>query len=374
MKILIVSTTQGCSWGGAEEVWFHMAALALAEGHDLMLAADWQICQSAQVGELFEKGMKVSRRKFLRPAKFYFVKQQIRPDHAACLSFEPNVCLINAGSPLDLQFNPGLKVFCSKLKCPQIFLCHFNSDRLNMSRRQELAADFKKMNRFVFVCEENRRQLEVQLAKRFDNAEVIPNGCRFQIAAPLPYPNFDEFRFANVARLDTSWKGQDLLPSVLEAPCWRERGIQVDLFGSGSDGPYINELIRLHGLEKNMRVAGYERDLVKIWSNRHLLLLPSRGEGMPLSMIEAMMCGRPVVATDVGGIPEILEDGVTGFLAEAPTKKSFAHAMERAWNARHNWPAMSMAAHEKAKELTVAQPEKRLLGTVLQVASEHGQA
>lgn len=57
--------------------------------------------------------------------------------------------------------------------------------------------------------------------------------------------------------------------------------------------------------------------------------MPSRFEGLPLAMVEAMLCARPVVATDVAGHAEIIEDGVTGFLADAPTAGSMAAALER---------------------------------------------
>lgn len=52
----------------------------------------------------------------------------------------------------------------------------------------------------------------------------------------------------------------------------------------------------------------------------HVLVMPSRYEGLPLAMVEAMLCARPVVATDIASHREIIEDDVvTGFLADAPT-------------------------------------------------------
>ena len=62
-----------------------------------------------------------------------------------------------------------------------------------------------------------------------------------------------------------------------------------------------------------------------------MLVMPSRFEGLPLAIVEAMLCARPVVATDVAGHAEVVEDGVTGFLADAPTVGAIAAALERCW-------------------------------------------
>jgi glycosyltransferase involved in cell wall biosynthesis len=55
---------------------------------------------------------------------------------------------------------------------------------------------------------------------------------------------------------------------------------------------------------------------------------------MPLTVIEAMFCGRPVVATKAGGIPEVVRDGVTGFLAPACAVECIDEALERMWRQR----------------------------------------
>ena len=61
-----------------------------------------------------------------------------------------------------------------------------------------------------------------------------------------------------------------------------------------------------------------------------------------------MLCGRAAVVTDVGGNAEWIEDGQTGFVAEAATAKSFGRALERAWLARGEWEKMGIGARSKA--------------------------
>lgn len=84
-------------------------------------------------------------------------------------------------------------------------------------------------------------------------------------------------------------------------------------------------------------------------------------EGMPLVIVEAMLCGRPCVATNVGGITEWVEDGQSGFIANAVTIGAFDAAMEKAWAAREQWPAMGQYAHNRAMQMYNPEAGRSLL-------------
>jgi glycosyltransferase involved in cell wall biosynthesis len=73
-------------------------------------------------------------------------------------------------------------------------------------------------------------------------------------------------------------------------------------------------------------------------------------------MVEAMMCARPVIATDVAGHSEIIEDGVTGFLAKAPTVASVAEALERGWARRAEFEEIGLAAARSIRKIVPADP------------------
>jgi glycosyltransferase involved in cell wall biosynthesis len=103
----------------------------------------------------------------------------------------------------------------------------------------------------------------------------------------------------------------------------------------------------------------------------HLLVLPSRSEGTPLALVEAMLCARPAVVTDVGGNADWVEDDQTGFVAEAPTAKSFGAALERAWAARAKWQIMGKQARDNAVIKFDKSAGKSLLKVLLE-ASSHG--
>ena len=73
-------------------------------------------------------------------------------------------------------------------------------------------------------------------------------------------------------------------------------------------------------------------------------------------MVEAMLCARPVLTTNVGGHSEIVVDGVTGFLSESPTVASWARDMERLWTNRSNLENMGKAGAKRIRELVPTDP------------------
>ena len=94
----------------------------------------------------------------------------------------------------------------------------------------------------------------------------------------------------------------------------------------------------------------------EIWKTNHVLVLTSRYEGLPLAIVEAMLLARPVLATDVAGNGEVVEDGVTGILAEAATLNSVERALERLWERRADLQQMGIAGAQRIRRVVNARP------------------
>jgi glycosyltransferase involved in cell wall biosynthesis len=220
----------------------------------------------------------------------------------------------------------------------------------------------------IFVADQNRRQAVRQFGVELDRAAVFygPLRKRLEMAIPMP-PVGSGVVFSCVARLDLLWKGQDILLEVLAADIWRERECSLRIFGTGTDRDHLASLVRHFGLEERVQFTGYVEKMEDIWRDSHVMVLPSRGEGTPLATLEAMMCGRPVVTTDVGGNREVLEEGKTGWIADAATPQSFALALERCWHAQNSWRHMGIDAHLKAVEVADSDPSSGLLGILEQL-------
>ena len=98
------------------------------------------------------------------------------------------------------------------------------------------------------------------------------------------------------------------------------------------DGPERESLVRLAsqlGIKGRLTMAGFQRDTKPYYSLATLLAVSSRTEGSPNVVLEAMAAGLPIAATAVGGIPEILEHGVTGLMAPSRNPDAMADAILR---------------------------------------------
>jgi glycosyltransferase involved in cell wall biosynthesis len=93
-----------------------------------------------------------------------------------------------------------------------------------------------------------------------------------------------------------------------------------------------------------VRFHGFIEDTASIWNDHHGLILPSRCEGLPLVVVEAMLSSRLPIVTDVAGNREVIEDGETGFLAGGANENALDDVMERAWQRRTEWRLISQRA------------------------------
>ncbi|GAB6059668.1 glycosyltransferase family 4 protein [Desulfonatronum parangueonense] len=112
------------------------------------------------------------------------------------------------------------------------------------------------------------------------------------------------------------------------------------IIGSGQEQDRLKQICAETGLNENVHFVGFQSDMSRWYPLLDLVVLPSLSEGLPNAAMEAMLFGRSVVATNVGGIPEVVEHGVTGSLVPPCD----AHAMSRAILAYLADPPM-MAAH-----------------------------
>ena len=173
---------------------------------------------------------------------------------------------------------------------------------------------------------------------------------------------------ACVGRLNVDDKGQEVLIECLACDPWRSRDWELRLYGKGRDDAYLKKLARHRGIAERVIFCGHVGDVHLIWRDNHLNVMASRNEGTPLALVEAMLCGRPSVVSDVGGNAEWVVEPRNGFIAEAPSVRSFGAALERAWTARADWKAIGKAAHHDALGLIDPTPGKSLLKLVTAAA------
>ncbi|MFT7670723.1 MAG: glycosyltransferase involved in cell wall biosynthesis [Planctomycetota bacterium] len=122
-------------------------------------------------------------------------------------------------------------------------------------------------------------------------------------------------------------KGQDLALQALASPAI-SKDLQLMVVGHGETLGELKSLARSLGVEERVAFLGFREDVPELLAASDFLLLPSRWEGMPYIVIEAMAAGLPVVATPVDGARDLVQPNKTGVLAADSTSDAIAKALE----------------------------------------------
>ncbi len=138
----------------------------------------------------------------------------------------------------------------------------------------------------------------------------------------------DEFLVLQVARLNTI-KDHATAIRALAAAIPSCPHMRLALVGDGPERQNIETQIAAHKLEKHVTMLGQRRDVADLLAAADAFLLTSVSEGIPVTIIEAMATGLPVVSTAVGGVPELISHGESGLVAPAGDDAQLAEALVR---------------------------------------------
>lgn len=259
---------------------------------------------------------------------------------------------------------------CIELQIPYIIICQKAVDFFwpQVQDRAYMKETLLKAKHCFFVSKHNLNLTEEQFGIRLPNSAVIFNPIKCDIS-PLPFPSTaDGIRLACVGRYFVIDKGQDILLRVLSHDKWRQRNIHVSFYGSGPDKDGLIELANLLAI-KQVSFLNHENDVNEIWKNHHALILPSRSEGLPLAVIEAMALGRLVITTNQGGSKEIIEHKITGYIADA-TEKDLDETMEHAYHQLENWERIGKLASAEIARRIPESPEIHFAKIITRILNE----
>jgi glycosyltransferase involved in cell wall biosynthesis len=362
--ILFISTMADSPFGGCEELWTQTARLLAKQTVPVAASVRGWPLIDRRIRELSRFGVDVRPRPFKhslmsRARRYASGKTQFVFDIERTFGNAlVGLVVISNGA----TFPPiELVELCIKKNWPFVTIAHQNLPGYWPS--DDIAAKLRKAlpfaRRCFFVCEANRVLAEWKLGCDLDNAEVIRNPVTtIEIKAPIPWPPNaleQELRMACVGNLFPDEKGQDILLEVLANPLWASRNWQLVFYGAGPNRDILERLVERLKLSSKVSFGGYVA-VNSIWRENHLLVMPSRREGLPLTIVEAMWCGRPIVATNVGGISEVVKDGITGFLAQSAVTQSFGEALERMWAHRSRLQEMGTLASVTIREMIADDP------------------
>lgn len=327
MRILYVITA--AEWGGAPLHVHQLMEYMVKQGHEVGLVAAPEPRLMAGAGAL---GVKVfPNPHFVRPVRPWEDLRALWPVFRAIGAFNPD--LVHAHST---KAGYAARLACAVLRKPVVFTAHgwaFTEGRSLWKRKllawvERLAA---KVTAKIICVSEHDRELAVQwnVAKP-EKLALVHNGID-----PRPFLEGGGASLREALGL----KGSVVLTFVgrlapqkdpltlVEAVKTLPDGVLL-VVGDGELRPQVEKYVQEQGLEERVRLLGERSDVPGILAGSDIFVLSSRWEGLPYTIIEAMMAGLPVVSTKVGGVPELVEDGVTGFLVPPEDPPALAEALQ----------------------------------------------
>lgn len=192
-------------------------------------------------------------------------------------------------------------------------------------------------------------------AKLCITADLIPAGKVTRIWNGIDLSQFrftgprDELVAMAVARLSAEKDFPTLLRAMtLVLP--RVPGLKLKIVGDGPERAALEALATELKLNDAVQFLGERRDVPELLTQAGFFVTSSLTEGISLTLLEAMAVGLPVVATNVGGNPEIVVDGETGRLAPAANPQALAEAIVRMCEERSQWPELGRAGCDRVAE------------------------
>jgi glycosyltransferase involved in cell wall biosynthesis len=341
----------GHPWGGSEELWVKMAHDQLQTGGNVYCSIfGWNKDLPAKIEQLKKAGCVIlKRRRFQYPelykkpwGKLVEKTNALKQLKKALSVSHPDTIIVSMGGFCDLEVDL-YRQFLLSVDVPYELIVHVNPENyyLPYSKIHETVKICQKARKVWFV---SHRLMEIatrQTGYSFPNGGIIKNPVNMSQTGILPWPDTKPVQMASVGRLEASVKGHPVLFQALAQPEWQERDWHLNLYGTGPDETYYRHLIKAFNLSSKCTFHGFTNDIRnEIWAKNHLLVMPSYYEGLPIALVEAMLCGRTAVVTNVGGNAEVLKDNETGFISEGVHLSSFNDALNRAWTKTKDWKEM----------------------------------
>jgi glycosyltransferase involved in cell wall biosynthesis len=168
-------------------------------------------------------------------------------------------------------------------------------------------------------------------------------------------------------------KGHELLLRSFGRLAERFRRLYLVCFGEGGLRATLERRIESLGLASQVRLAGFRTDIAELVPELDLLVHPAEREGLGVAVLEAMAAGVPVVACSVGGVVDLIEDGVTGLLVRPGDELGLADAIQRVLTDSALSTRLADSARRVAEaEFSVARMVEANLEIYRQVRREHG--
>ncbi len=226
------------------------------------------------------------------------------------------------------------------------------SDRGPYTRIRNWSAEWLSCalaTRVVALAEHDRRVLVDRRMCSPGKLSVIHNSHRLAVADLEPREANDALRLVFVGRV-VDQKGLEHAIAALPLISAAEPGVTLTIVGEGERLAPALQLAETLGVGHLVLAVGYQRDPVQYIRDADIVVVPSIYEPFGIVAVEAMALGRPVVASGVGGLSEVVDDGHTGRLVPPADPRALASAVLNIWQRADRGAGMGRAGQKRAEQ------------------------
>ncbi len=196
--------------------------------------------------------------------------------------------------------------------------------------------------------------------KNPERVKTIYNGLKFEEGLELKKIGTGK-SIVTAGRL-VPWKGFDVLINLMnDLPDW-----ELTIIGDGPDMGSLNLLVKRHKLEERIHLVGSvsREEVFKIYQQAELFILNTSFESFSFQVVEAMSVGLPVIVTNVGSLPELVDDGQQGILVEPNNKIQILDAIKKIDSDKNFREVLSKNAKEKARQFSISRTVDNLVNLI----------
>jgi glycosyltransferase involved in cell wall biosynthesis len=340
----ILHTESSLGWGGQEWRVFLELNWMRQRGHQVWLAAP-------QHSEVFQRSVKAG----IPTLEITFQRSSFFVEAAQLVKFiaRENIDIVNTHSSRD----GWLGGIASRLARAPIVI---------RSRHIEVDYDTPLLARIAFefladyvltTSAKIRERLVREVGLDPSRVECLPTGVDFSRFSPDAQSTVreelglaDSIPLVGMIAVLRSWKGHADFIQAARLVLEKKPETHFIIAGGGPGRDYVLELITEANLDKKISFLGYREDIPEILAALSMLVLPSIAhEGIPQVILQAQAMGKPVIGSNIGGIPDVVEDGVTGLLVPPQNPQQLANAIVKIIDNPAKARQMALAARQRAR-------------------------
>ncbi len=373
-RLLALTTSQ--EEGGAESHLLTTLAAACARGYEIHVSLPHSVGTKQLRGELCGAGYSVRTVPIGRTTSSKVgAYAAILADCFAVLwsiaRVRPDTVLLNLPTP---EATPGAMLACALTRLPTTAVFHLVRSDLSVTRRRRQLYQLlaRGSQRWVCVSEDNRHTLaerfgvspqRVAVVRNGTNHRPVPSALRVHTRAGLELPP-ESTLVLTTGRLGEQ-KEHRLIVEALPRLVALDAGLVFAWAGDGPLRAQLGDAVSASGLERHVRMLGRRDDVPELLGAADLFLLPSRDEGSPLALAEAMQAGLPAIVSDAGALTEVVEDRRNGLVFARGDADDLVRVIDWALAHRRELAQMAARGQEQAlREFTVDQMIEGLMAHI----------